>query len=122
MMSRALVVAAMLLGFASASANATRVLDPVESAVEVAIANLNLPTDAGGTVTLRECADCAYRSHRLGDGALFRLNRKSATFQEVLEYVAATRQSRAAMDGTLVTVFLDVNTERVTRISISRAP
>ena len=120
MMYRILVAAAML--FALANANATRVLDPVESAVEVAIENLNLPTDAAGTVTLRGCADCAYRSHRLSAGALFRLNRKSATFQEVLEYVAATRQSRAAMDDMLVTVFLDVNTERVTRISISRAP
>ncbi len=120
MMLRALLAATLLAAFSNA--NAIRVLDPVESAVEVAVANLTLPMDAGGTVTLRACADCAYSSHRLSDGAHFRLNGKTATLQEVLDYVAATRQSRAAMDNTLVTVFLDVNTERVTRISISRAP
>jgi hypothetical protein len=119
MMTRILVAAALLAAFASA--NATRVLAPVESSVEVSLANLTLPMDAGGTVTLRACADCPYSSHRLTDGARFRINRKAATLDEVLDYVTASRQSRAAIDNTLVTVFLDVNTERVTRISISRS-
>jgi hypothetical protein len=120
MMPRVLVAATMLVAFASA--NATRVLDPVESSVEVALPNLTLPAEAGGTVTLRACTDCAYSSHRLSDGTEFRVNRKAATLAELLDFVAASRQSRAAIDNTLVTVFLDVNTERVTRISISRAP
>jgi hypothetical protein len=118
MMSRILVLAAML--FAFANANATRVLDPVESAVEVSLANLTLPASATGTITLRECNDCPYSNHRLGDGATFLVNRKPATFEEMTEFVAAARQSRAAIDGTLVTVFLDVNTARITRISLRR--
>ena len=120
MMPRVLLAATMLVAFASA--NATRVLDPVESSVEVTLPNLTLPAEAGGTVTLRACTDCPYSNHRLSDGAEFRVNRKAATFDEFLDFVAASRQSRAAIDNTLVTVFLDVNTERVTRISISRAP
>lgn len=119
MTPRVLLAATMLATFGGA--NAMRVLDPVESAVEVSLTNLSLPVNAGGTVTLRACAECPYSNHRMTDGALFRINRKNATFDEVLEYVTALRQSRAAIDSTLVTVFLDVNSERVTRISISRS-
>lgn len=119
MMPRILVAAAML--FAFANANALRVLNPVENAVEVSLSNLTLPSDAAGTVTLRECTDCPYSNHRLGDGATFRVDRKAATFEEMRDFVAATRLSRAAIDNTIVTVFLDVNTARITRISMRRS-
>lgn len=118
MMHRLLIAATLV--FAFANANAVRVLDPVESAVEVSLANLTLPTNTVGSVTLRACTDCPYSNHRLADGAQWLVNGKAVTIQEALEHVALTRQNRAAAENTLVTVFLDVNTKRVTRVAIIR--
>jgi hypothetical protein len=118
MMPRILIATALLLGFANTYA--FRVLNPVETPVELALSALTLPSSVTGTVTFRACADCPYRTHRLSDQPKFLINHKTVTFDEFLEVAGPLHEQRATADATIVGLFLDVNTARVTRISLGR--
>ncbi len=119
MLPRILVAAALLLGFANA--DAFRVMNPIETSAELALSALTLPSSPTGTITFRTCADCPYRTHRMAEQPQFLINRKAVTFQEFLEVAEPMHELRATADATLVTVFLDANTARVTRISLRRS-
>lgn len=118
MITRALFAAALLLGFSNA--DAFRVLEPLETSVEVSLGNLTLPASATGTVSFRPCAECPIATHRMGDRPQFLLSRKPVTFEELIDYATVVQENRTARDATLATVFLDINTQRVTRIAIIR--
>lgn len=118
MMKRIAVTTALLAAFSSA--NAVRVLDPVERPVELALADLMLPTSTSGNVSFRSCAQCPISTHLLNSGSTFSLGERPVPFVEFLAVATDVRQDREASQATLVTVFLSVDNERITRIVLHR--
>ena len=107
-----------LLGFMG-SANAFRVIGQPERPYELALSQLTLPPNAAGTVIVRPCDECRVGTHRFADGAKFVVDGREVQFADFLKVVTDVRGSTAS-ERTVVGVFVDVNTERITRISISR--
>ena len=108
----------VLLGLLN-SAGAVRVLKEVERPFEIAIGALTLPRDAGGSLTLRACDTCRVGSYRLQGTTVFVLDDRLVAYADLSHAVDALRGSTAG-DATVVTVFVDRDTERVTRISVHR--
>jgi hypothetical protein len=108
-----------LLGFMG-SASAFRVLGQPERPFELALSQVTLPKDTAGSVTLRECDQCGISTRRFADGARFVVDGHEGKYADFLQVVADLRGNSRARDATVVTVIVDVVTERVTRIAISR--
>jgi len=108
-----------LLGFVS-SAGAFRVIGQPERPYEVALSQLTLPPNTGGTVIVRPCDACSVSTHRFADGAKFVIDGREIQFADFLKVVTDVRGSPTASERTVVGVFVDVNTERITRIAITR--
>jgi hypothetical protein len=106
-----------LLGFMG-SANALRVIGQPERPFEVALSRLTLPPNIGGMVTVRACDECRVSTHRFADGAKFVVDGRELRFDEFLKVVTDVRGSPTTNARTVVGVFVDVNTERITRIAI----
>ena len=110
--------ALVLLGLFN-SASAVRVLKEVERPFEIAIGQLTLPKDSGGSLTLRACDTCRFGSYRLQNTTVFVLDGRQVAYADLSQAVDALRGSTAG-DATVVSVFLDRDTERVTRVSVHR--
>ena len=111
-MARTLILALLLSLTAPAGA---RTVIELERGVELILANVNLPTADGGTVSFKTCADCIYRTHRTTDGTVYVANGRALPLPEFLRVADAA----AAGDDAVVAVFLDIETERVTRVTLS---
>lgn len=116
MKTKILLAAALLLGVGHA--NAFRVFNSLETAVELSLSALTLPTSSSGSVSFRACEDCPIATHRLIGQTSYVLNGKPVAFVDLLAFDEAMRNNRTAREATLATVFLDVNSQRVTRIVI----
>ena len=108
-----------LLGLMS-SANAFRTIGQPERPYEVPLAQLTLPSSAGGAVIVRACATCRINSHRLADGARFVLDGRALPFADFLKAVNELRGNPSASERTVVGVFVDVAAGRVNRVEIRR--
>jgi hypothetical protein len=118
MMARRMLVAALLaLGF-TPSVNALRVLEAVERPVELSLQSLTLPSDMDGTVRFRACATCTVSTHSVTADTTFVLNTRPLPLAEFLAAIAEIRTSAAVNGRAMATVFLDVNTDRVTRVTV----
>jgi hypothetical protein len=108
-----------LLGFMS-SAGAFRVMGQPERPVELALSGLTLPQGTGGSVTVRSCETCRISTHQFAEGARFVVDGRAVKFPDFLKVVNDIKGSPQTQDRTLVGVYVDVTTERVTRITINR--
>jgi hypothetical protein len=108
----------VLLGLFN-SAGAVRVLKEVERPFEIAVGQLTLPKDTGGSLTLRGCDACRIGSYRLQGTTVFVLDGRQIPYADFSHAVDALRGS-AAGEATVVSVFVDRDTERVTRVSVHR--
>ncbi len=108
----------VLLGLFN-SAGAVRVLKEVERPFEVAIGQLTLPKDTGGSLTLRACDTCRVGSYRLQGSTAFLLDGRAIAYADFNHALDGLRGSTTG-DATVVSVFVDLDTERVTRISVYR--
>jgi hypothetical protein len=108
-----------LLGFVG-SANAFRVIGQPERPFELILSQLTLPRDTGGTVTVRECDTCRVSTRRFVDGAKFVVDGRELRYADFLQVVADIRASTRANDTTVANVYVDIATERVTRVAIRR--
>ena len=99
------------------SAGAVRVLRQLEQPFELTVGQLNLPTDPLGTVTFRSCADCRPEIRRLNGSTVFLLNDRAVDFATFRQVVMDLR-SRAATANHPAALFLDIETGRVTRLSV----
>jgi hypothetical protein len=109
----------VLLGFMS-SAGAFRVLGQPERPFELTLGQVTLPRDTGGSVTLRECDNCRMSSRRFVDNAAFLVDGRALRYADFLQVITDLRASPTANDNTMVNVYVDVVTEKVTRIAIRR--
>jgi hypothetical protein len=115
MIRRLLVTFALLL--ALDTAGAVRVIEQVERAVELTLAELTLPTGEGSTVSFSECPDCGTSTHRLTDATVLKANGQTLPLAEFVR-VASEIRGRANGDNAVAVVFLDIATSRITRIEV----
>lgn len=118
-MIKRIVLSATLIA-AFGTAHAVRVLEPVERPVELSLAALTLPTTTTGNISFRPCEQCPIATHLLTNRTEFFAGRRPVTYQEFLALSADVRQNAEASQAALVTVFLSVTNERVTRIALHR--
>ncbi|HVY65970.1 MAG TPA: hypothetical protein VHH11_14200 [Gammaproteobacteria bacterium] len=118
-MKTRILAALILLGLFN-TAGAVRVLKEVERPFELAVGQLALPTDAGGTLTIRECDTCKFGSYRLQGSTQFLLDGRQASYADFRRAVDSLRAS-AVGNTTVISVFIDRTTELVTRISVHQS-
>jgi hypothetical protein len=108
-----------LLGFMG-SASAFRVLGQPERPFELTLSQLTLPKDTAGSVTLRECDTCRMSTRRFVDGAKFVVDGRELRYDDFLLVVNDLRGNPKTNDSTVANVYIDIATERVTRVAIRR--
>lgn len=118
MTSRILLSLACLLTLDTAGA--VRVIEQVERAIELTLAELNLPDEAGGTISFRECDTCGISTHRLTEGTLFTVDGQSVDAASFLQAATELRERADGAARSLATVYLDLDSGRVTRIQLRR--
>lgn len=118
-MSRSIaLVVALLAGVFATTAHAFRVLERVEHSVELAMRDLKLPADTGGTVQWRPCATCSVQVHTVTAETKYVLNERVLPLPEFLAEIEKIRERPTVEDRTIAGVFLDINTERVNKVVV----
>lgn len=116
MIRNILVTIALLLTLDTAGA--VRVIEQVETAVELTLGDLKLPTSDGGNITFSECPECGVSTHRVTSETVYKANRQTLPLADFLRVVAEIRERPNGNDTAVATVFLDIKTGRVTRVEI----
>jgi hypothetical protein len=114
-MPRLLIAIVLLLSAATAAA---RTLELIERAAELALDQVTFPTAVGGTVNFRDCVDCAISTHRTTDATVFVANGRTLSLADFLDVAAQIRAQAGKEKSTVVTVFLDIASGRVTRVTL----
>jgi hypothetical protein len=115
------IVLPLLLALGSiGSASAFRVLDQVEAPYELSLAAVQLPADARGAVSFKTCDSCRTVTHRVSTSTRYFLNRAEVTLEGLNLAATNIRRSGESADRTLVAVFIDIESHRVTRIAIQQ--
>jgi hypothetical protein len=108
-----------LFGFMG-SASAFRVIGQPERPFELTLSQVTLPKDTAGSVTLHECDNCRISTRRFFDGAKFVIDGRELRYADFLQIVSDLRGNSKSNDTTVVNVYVDIATERVTRVAIRR--
>jgi hypothetical protein len=116
-MTRKILIAVALLATLD-TANAVRVLELVERAVELSLADLTLPAPGGSTVSFAECPRCSISTHRLTDETTYVANGQTLPLVDFLRVAAEIRERPSGAESAAAAVFLDIATGRVTRIQL----
>jgi hypothetical protein len=112
-----LIAFSMLLG-STAPSYAARVLEPVERGLELALEEIVLPADDGGNVRFRTCATCTLATHLVTQDTTYLFNHRALPLVEFLAAVEEIRARPSVHRRTIAGVYLDIETERVTRIAV----
>ena len=115
-MAKPLLIVALLLSFAAPAG--ARTIIALERAFAVTLPSVRLPAGDVGTVSFKTCADCAYRTHRTMATTGYEANGRSLPLSELLRVVDDIERA-GKQDDTVVAVFLDIATERVTRVTLN---
>jgi len=111
MKTRILAILA-LLGLMG-SAHALRVLEQPERPFELPLSALTLPKNTSGSVTLRECNNCGLSTRRFMDGAKFLVDGREMRYDDL-------RSNSQTSDSIPANVFIDIATDKITRVAIHR--
>jgi hypothetical protein len=98
--------------------HAARALEQPERPYELSLAQLTLPSAAGGGVTVKRCDACAYSTHMLTAATQFFVNGQSLSFEEFSSIAEQVRGHRRAYETAFVGLFVDVETGRVNRVTL----
>jgi hypothetical protein len=116
MIRKTLFALALLLSVHTASA--LRVIEQVERAVELTLADLDLPAQGGSTISFKECETCGISTHRLLDTTVFRANGQIVALVDFLRIADEISDKPNGEKNAIAVVFLDLATERITRIEL----
>lgn len=116
MIRKTLIAAALLL--AVDTAGAVRVIEQVERAVELTLADLDLPATGGTTVSFRECGTCVISTHQLTDSTVFEANGQTVPLIDFLQIADEIGAKPNGERRAVATVFFDIATGRLTRIEL----
>ena len=95
-----------------------RIVEQLEDAYELSIADLNLPDRANGSVSFQPCAGCAIVSLRLQAGSVFRVDGVELDFADFLSAVTRIQDSDGSENRAIVGVFFSASTGVLTRIEV----
>ena len=116
-MAKPLLIVALLLLSLAAPAGARTIIQ-LERAFAMTLPGVKLPAGDVGTVSFKTCADCPYRTHRTMAETVYQANGRSLPLVDLLRVVDDIERA-GKQDDTVVAVFLDIATERVTRVTLS---
>ncbi|HUQ52955.1 MAG TPA: hypothetical protein VM692_12085 [Gammaproteobacteria bacterium] len=116
-MARKLLVTLGLL-LLTHSAAAVRVIEQVERPVELTLAELNLPAAGGTTISFSACPTCSTSTHRLLDTTVLKVNGQTVPLQEFIRLADEIGDKPNGAENAIAVVFLDLATERITRIEV----
>jgi hypothetical protein len=108
-----LVLALSLSGIAAA-----RDFEMLEEAHEIVLAEVALPSSAAGAVVFRPCADCDTVRLQVSSRTRYLIGGREVALPDFLLAVDAVRQGTGGETDTVVAVFTDVSTQRVTRVAV----
>lgn len=118
-MSRSIVVVLASLAMTSAAAaQALRVIEKVESSVELALRELTLPAGGRAAVLFRPCATCPLEAHSVTAQTTYHFNGRSLSLAELVAAVEEVRLRPAEEARAVAFVYYDVNTEDVNRVRV----
>ena len=100
------------------TAQAARVLEQPEQGYEVALEQLTLPSTASGGVAMKPCDECAYSTHVLTNSTQYFVNGRVLPFDEFKRIADGLRADRVARETALTCLYVDVDTGRVTRMTL----
>ena len=116
-MIRAVITIA--LGFWALSAAADlRVLEQVEQPYELDLPSVSMPGNPAGTVSFKTCDTCRLEFHSVYSGTKYFVNGRELAFKDFLPAVEKVRSSATPDSLPLVGVFVDIKSQRVTRITV----
>ena len=118
-MIHTILTAAILLA-SFGTAHALRVLEAVETGVELALSELRLPTSETGNVSYTACATCRISVHRVTPETQYLVNGTALSFADFLRIAGEIDAIRNGSETTLAGVFIDLESGRVTRITLHR--
>ena len=118
-MIRTILTAAILLACFNA-AHAVRVLEAVENGVELALSELKLPTGETGNVSYTACTTCRVSVHRVTPETRYFVNGAELALADFLRIADEIDAIRNGSETTLAGVFIDIQSGRVTRITLHR--
>lgn len=110
------IVALSLLVLAS-SASAGRTVEIIENGLEAALGHVTMPSQ-GGTVIVRTCESCDPQSMRVGADTQYVIGDRALPLNEFKRAVAEIRDGTPGGESTLVGIYSDRESERVTRIKV----
>lgn len=100
------------------TAHATRVLEQPERPYELQLSQLTLPSTASGGLAIKACDECAYTTHVLSARTEYFVNRQKVAFEDFSRIAGEVRANRRALDTAVAGVYVDVDTGRVTRVTL----
>jgi hypothetical protein len=116
-MSRLLIAIALVLSFHTAGA--VRVLEQIERAVELTLGGIiTLPTSEDGTVSFHDCPTCGISTHRVTAGTVYQASGQSLSLVDFVRVTEQLSSQPGKDDSVIVTVFLDIASGRVTRLTL----
>ena len=116
-----ILIAAAVFSFSLVnSAGAVRVLDQAERGVELSVNQLTLPTDGSGTLSFKTCAECRISTHSVTATTKYLLNGREMALADFLLVIEEIRSTRTGAETATAAVYLDLATERVTRVAVNR--
>ena len=116
MNGKVFIAAASLLAFDTAGA--VRVIEQVERAVELTLADLMLPSPGGSTLSFRECATCSIRTHQLTESTEFKANGRAVELVDFLRIADEIAGKPNGKNSAVAAVFLDIASGRLTRVEL----
>jgi hypothetical protein len=111
-------LATLALAAAFGTADAARVLEQPERPYELTLEQLTLPSSAAGGITVKPCEDCTYSTHVLTAATQFLLNGQLVPFVDFSRVFEEVRGNSRASATAVAGLFVDVDTGRVTRVSL----
>jgi hypothetical protein len=117
---RTLATVVLSLGLLG-NAFAFRVLEQVENAYELSLAQVELPADAGGALSFKVCDTCRTSVHQVTRATQYFLNGTAVTLDGLSSAAADIRKTPNGEDRTLVAVYVDIESQRVTRVAMHQA-
>jgi hypothetical protein len=118
-MSRIIIAIAVILSSATA-AWALEVVSQPEKGVELTLAALTLPNGATGAIRYRTCEDCPLEQHRITARTKYLVDRQEVAFADFVLAADGIRQQGDSAQTTFVGVYIDIESQNVNRIALSR--
>jgi hypothetical protein len=117
-MARNILIAILLLLGSTTASYAQRVLEPVERGLELPLQEITLPAESGGTVQFRACGTCSLATHTVTEETEYVFDHRELALADFLAAVEEIREQPTVHRRTIAGVYLDLETERVTRIVV----